>query len=132
MRLTGTWLLGLMLVGVLLPRTAWGYDPEVHQRLTFYAAKALNRCLAERSVPGLTPLEVRFIATSNMGLANSNALVRFFRWSYFDVAEHDDRRLLWLINTRFTSHFESSVKALSRSREPSERYRELGRIVSYI
>jgi hypothetical protein len=104
----------------------------VHQRLTFHAAKVLNRCLEGSDVPALTPLQVRFIATSNMGLANSNLLVRFFRWSYFDMADRDDRQLLWLINTRFLEHFEQVVGEVRSTDDASDRYRELGRIVSYV
>src|SRR5690606_10484898 len=94
-----------LLALALLPALSFGYEPQVHQRLTFHAAKILNRCLEGSRIPPLTPLQVRFIATSNMGLANSNFLVRFFRWSYFDMADRDDRQLLWLISTRFLEHF---------------------------
>lgn len=121
-----------LLLCVLLPTLASGYEPQAHQRLTFYAAKALNRCLEGSDVPPLTPLQVRFIATSNMGLANSNALVRFFRWSYFDVAGRDDRKVLWLINTRFLNHFDEVAQKLRTTSDSADRYRELGRVVSYV
>jgi hypothetical protein len=122
----------MLLLCLMVPTLVCGYEPQVHQRLTFYAAKVLNRCLDGSDVPPLTPLQVRFIATSNMGLANSNALVRFFRWSYFDVADRDDRKLLWLINTRFLNHFEEVTGYARTTRDDTERYRELGRIVSYV
>jgi len=108
------------------------YDSDAHQRLTFYAAKLLNRCLESSDVAPLTPLQVRFIATSNMGLANSNFLVRFFRWSYFDFDTGDDRRLLWLINTRFVEHFEEVTDEVRSAPEAAARYQALGRIVSYV
>ena len=126
------WLAALALIAVLTSAPARAYDPEVHQRLTFYAAKILNRCLEESEVASLTPLQVRFIATSNMGLANTNALVRFFRWSYFDVAGRDDRNLLWLVSTRFLDHFDQLVSDLREARTAPDGYRELGRIVSYV
>ena len=132
MRLTEPWRWLVLLVCALGPVSAFAYDPEVHQRLTFYAAKELNRCLEKSGAAPLTPLQVRFIATSNMGLANSNALVRFFRWSYFDVANRDDRQLLWLINTRFLDHFEEVAQEVRSTGDTTERYRELGRIVSYV
>lgn len=126
-------LAGVLTLAALLPGApSLGYEPQVHQRLTFYAAKVLNRCLEDTDVPPLTPLQVRFIATSNMGLANSNALVRFFRWSYFDLAAAEDRSLLWLVNTRFLDHFEELVDGLREARTAPEGYRELGRIVSYV
>ena len=122
----------VLLVGALLSASAHPYESQVHQRLTFYAAKELNRCLEGSDVALLTPLQVRFIATSNMGLANSNALVRFFRWSYFDIADREDRKLLWLINTRFLNHFEDVAEEVRTTADETERYRELGRIVSYV
>lgn len=122
----------VLLAGLLGPGAASGYDSQVHQRLTFYAAKLLNRCLEGTAVAPLTPLQVRFVATSNMGLANSNALVRFFRWGYFDVADRDDRHFLWLINTRFLDHFEEVAERVHEADDASERYQELGRIVSYV
>lgn len=122
----------LALLLFVWPSLVWCYEPQVHQRLTFYAAKELNRCLEGSSVAPLTPLQVRFVATSNMGLANSNALVRFFRWSYFDSADRDDRQLLWLINTRFLDHFEEVAHEVRSTDHASQRYRELGRVVSYV
>ena len=111
---------------------AYGYDSDVHQRLTFHAAKLLNRCLEGSDVAPLTPLQVRFIATSNMGLADTNFLVRFFRWSYYDPIADDGRRLLWLVNTRFVDHFEELAAELDTAASPSARYQALGRIVSYV
>ncbi|MDZ7670498.1 MAG: hypothetical protein U5Q16_14170 [Gammaproteobacteria bacterium] len=127
------WLLTALVLSVMaLPGAALGYEPERHQRLTFFAAKALNRCLDDTGVAHLTPLQVRFIANSNMGLADSNALVRFFRWSYFDPARDDDRSFLWLINTRFIDHFEELTGNVRQAADAAERYEELGRIVSYV
>jgi len=124
--------LGLAALLLLAPTLSFGYDPQVHQRLTFFAAKALNRCLEGGDIPPLTPLQVRFIATSNMGLANSNPLVRFFRWSYFDAADGGSRKFLWLVNTRFSEHFEQLVMQLQNTADEAERYQDLGRIVSYV
>lgn len=121
----------VLLLGVVAPVAGLGYEPQVHQRLTFLAAKELNRCLQGSGVAPLTPLQVRFVANSNMGLASTNALVRFFRWSYFDVTG-GNRKVLGLIDTRFLDHFEQVVGELGDTRDPDERYRALGRIVSYV
>ena len=131
MRRAEAWRVPLLLC-VLVPGVTGGYEAQVHQRLTFYAAKAFNRCVEATEVAPLTPLQVRFIATSNMGLANSNALVRFFRWSYFDAADSGDRNLLWLINTRFSDHFDEVADDVHSTGDATERYRELGRVVSYV
>ncbi len=111
---------------------AFGYEPEVHQRLTFVAAKTFNRCMEGGDAVPLTPLQVRFIATSNMGLANTNAFVRMFRWGYYDVAGEEDRRFLWLVNTRFMEHFDDVSREVRKLEDETERYEELGRIVSYV
>jgi hypothetical protein len=127
------WLSSLLLgAAMLAPVGAPAYEPEVHQRLTFHAARWFNRCVEGTEVPPLTPLEVRIIANSNMGLANTSALRRFFRWSYFDPAADRDRRWLWIVNTRFTDHYQNLLAELSESVDDTERYRELGRIVSYV
>lgn len=117
---------------LLLSCSARAYDPEVHQRMTFIAAKTLNRCVEGGDVVPLTPLQVRFIATSNMGLANTNAFVRIFRWSYFDVAERDDRKWLGMVNTRFMDHFDDVAHDMGGVEDDMERYEDLGRIVSYV
>lgn len=124
----------LMLAAWLGAGSAWGYEPDVHQQLTFLAAKELNRCAEGSEVAPLTPLQVRYIANSNVGLANSNALVRLFRWSYFDpsAAAQPDRRFLWLVNTRFTDHYAELVGELQRANDEADRLRDLGRIVSYV
>ena len=130
---TGRRRIGALLLGLLLPALGHGYESQVHQRLTFYAAKLLNHCLEGTEVEPLTPLQVRFIARSNMGLANSNLVVRFFRWGYFDVSDDDDHRFLWVINTRFLDHFEEvSQKLGADPGDSADQYRELGRIVSYV
>jgi hypothetical protein len=123
---------GLLLLCGWLPVAVRAYEPEVHQRLTFNAAHWLNRCVVGTDVPAITPLEVRMIARSNMGLADTSNFVRLFRWGYFDPAVSDDRRWLWVVNTRFTDHFQSLVASLHEADDEVARYKELGRIVSYI
>ncbi|MEQ8858694.1 MAG: hypothetical protein RIC56_08605 [Pseudomonadales bacterium] len=125
-------LLAVTLAGLLGSGAVAGYEPQVHQRLTFFAAKVLNRCVEGSPVAPLTPLQVRFIANGNMGLASSNALIRFFRWSYFDVADRDDRQFLWLISTRFLDDFDAVSERFEANEDAAERYQELGRIVSYV
>ena len=68
-------------LAMTLAPAASAYESRTHQRLTFLAAKQLNRCLAENSIPHLSPLQVRAIANSNAGLADSNFVARLFRWS---------------------------------------------------
>ena len=110
----------------------WGYEPSVHQKLTFHAAKLFNRCADEALVPPLTPLQVRYIAKSNVAVADSNFLVRMFRWNYYDRQGQRERSALWLINTRMHGHFNHLLDGLYDAEDSVERYRLLGAIVSYL
>ena len=46
--------------------------PPLHQQFTFIAAKQLNRCLEGSSLPRLTPLQVRYIAKSDVAQAQGS------------------------------------------------------------
>ena len=52
--------------------TSAAYDPALHQQFTFIAAKQLNRCLEGSSLPRLTPLQVRYIAKSDVAQAQGS------------------------------------------------------------
>lgn len=124
---------GLCLVVALLGSSlALAYESEVHQRLTFHAAKWFNRCSAETTTLPLTPLQVRYAARSNVALADSNLFVRMFRWNYYNRAGQQERSALWLVSTRLHEHFNKVVQRLEQASEPAERYRELGRIIFYL
>ena len=128
LRTAHRWLTALLLV----PALASGYEPEVHQKLTFHAAKLFNGCVEETGLRPLTPLQVRYVAKANVALADSNFFVRLFRWNYYDRAEQQPRSLLWVVSTRLHGHFEQLVQELESADDDAARYRELGRIVSYL
>jgi hypothetical protein len=121
------------LAAALLAATfeAGAYEPEVHQQLTFLAAKQLTRC-GDAGTTQLSPLEVRRIANSNLGMADSNFFVRLFRWTYYDPLEREGTSIAWVLNTRFNDHFRELVRELDEADTTSARLREFGRIVSYI
>ncbi len=120
-----------MLVGIVaLP--AHGYEPEIHQKLTFLAAKQLDRCVAGSEVPGLNALQVRIIAKANTRQADANLFVRMFRWNYYDRSGVGDREILWIIDTRFHEHFDQVVRRIGSAEDANDRYRNLGRIVGYV
>jgi hypothetical protein len=121
----------LVLAFALAP-AASAYEPRSHQRLTFLAAKQLNRCLGETSIPHLSPLQVRAIANSNVGLADSNFVARLFRWSYYDPLEREGHSVGWVVTTRFNDHFRQLVAELESARSDDDRQAALGRIVSYV
>lgn len=112
--------------------TSHAYEPAIHQKLTFVAAKQLNRCLAGTQIPNLNALQVRIIAKANTRQADANLLVRMFRWNYYDRSGAGDRELLWVIDTRFHDHFDEVVERIGSAEQANDRYRDLGRIVGYV
>ena len=111
---------------------SFAYEPSIHRKLTFVAAKQLKRCLADQAVPGLNALQVRNIAEANTRQADTNLFVRLFRWNYYDRSGVGDRDILWVIDTRFHEHFDEVVRRMDAAPEASARYRDLGRIVGYV
>ena len=111
---------------------ARGYEPAIHQKLTFVAAKQLNRCVSGLKVPGLNALQVRIIAKANTRQADANLFVRMFRWNYYDRSGVGDRDILWVIDTRFHEHFDQLVQRIGAAEAVNDRYRNLGRIVGYV
>jgi len=119
--------LALTLLGV----PALGYDGEIHQHLTFLAAKQFNRCVEGTEIEPVTPLEVRYMARSSMAAAEGNFFVRMFRWRYYDRADESERSALWLVDTRFHAQFNELLRQMDDARDV-ERYRDFGRIASYL
>ncbi|MDH3641154.1 MAG: hypothetical protein OES38_03605 [Gammaproteobacteria bacterium] len=111
---------------------ARAYDGEQHQQLTFLAAKQFNRCVAGTNVPMLTPLQVRYIARSNVGQAERNLFARMFNWRYYDRGAEAERSMMWAFDTRFHEHFNEVLERLNRADDAAKRYSNLGRIVSYV
>ena len=130
------WPRALCLVAVIVclgtAQFAVAYEGQMHQRLTFLAAKHFNHCVVDSDIPMLTPLQVRYIALSNVGLAETNFFVRLFRWGYYDRADQAERNLLWLVDTRFHEHFNEIQARLDKSAEPVRIYQDLGRILGYV
>ena len=119
-------------LGVLAAGPARGYEPDIHQKLTFIAAKQLNRCVEGSGAPGVNALQVRIIAKANTRQADANLFVRMFRWNYYDRSGVGDRDMLWVIDTRFHEHFDEVARRIEAAAEASDRYRELGRVVGYV
>ncbi len=108
------------------------YESPIHQKLTFLAAKQLNRCLADRATPPVNALQVRMIARANARQAETNAFVRMVRWNYYDRSGVGDRDLLWVIDTRFHEHFKAQARALATADDDAAAFPHLGRIVNYV
>ncbi|MCZ0944050.1 MAG: hypothetical protein OXJ53_13410 [Gammaproteobacteria bacterium] len=108
------------------------YESSIHQKLTFLAAKQLNRCLAGRITPPVSALQVRMIARANARQAETNVLVRMMRWNYYDRSGVGDRDILWVIDTRFHEHFDQQVSKLAAAGGDAEAFPYLGRILNYV
>ena len=125
-------IVALCLLAGFAPAPARGYESDIHQKLTFVAAKQLNRCVAGSGVPGVNALQVRLIAKANTRQADANLFVRMFRWNYYDRSGVGDRDILWVIDTRFHEHFDEVVRRIGAADRANDRYRELGRVVGYV
>lgn len=111
---------------------AQAYDGSVHQFMTFLAAKQFNRCVEGTDIPALTPLQVRYIARANSGLAERSVFARMFNWRYYDRDDQSEQSMMWVVDTRFHDHFDELSGRLSVVDDPTAAYQDLGRAISYI
>lgn len=108
------------------------YDGGAHQFLTFLAAKQFNRCVEDTTIPPLTPLQVRYIARANTGLADRSVFARMFNWRYYNRADQSEQTVMWVVDTRFHDHFEELSGRLEANADAVAAYQDLGRILSYV
>ena len=121
-----------LVTGVLLADPSAAYEPSMHQQFTFIAAKHLNRCLEGTTLPRLTPLQVRYIAKSDVAQAQGTWWQAPFRWGYYERAGQQQKKWLWLVDTRLHEHFAQLSGELSVAREPSDQYSDLGYVINYL
>ncbi len=119
-------------LALVLAAASAAYESPIHQKLTFSAAKQLNRCLAGRVIPPVNALQVRMIARANARQAETNIFVRMARWNYYDRSGVGDRDILWVIDTRFHEHFDKQVRELAAAGGDAEAFRYVGRILNYV
>jgi hypothetical protein len=100
--------------------------------MTFLAAKQFNRCVEGTDIPALTPLQVRYIAKANTGLAERSVFARMFNWRYYDRDDQSEQSMMWVVDTRFHDHFDELSGRLNVVEEPVAAYQDLGRAISYI
>jgi hypothetical protein len=114
---------------------AYAYEGDVHQQITFIAAKQMSRC---ESLPDLdagarlTALDTRYIVKANVAQAGSNVFVRMFRWNYYNPMVDEVKPVLGIIDTRFDSHFNTLVDGLSNSDSRQQRLSMFGGVLSYV
>ena len=111
---------------------AHAYEGDIHQQLTFLAARQYNRCVKDIHLPSLTPLQMRYVAKANANRADRAWWKRLFRWNYYDRSEQSPRRVLWLIETRIHDTYEDTLRRLTNARDLSRRFTNLGRIVNHV
>ena len=130
MKSTGT--AALTLAFALLAGSVSAYDGDVHQQLTFIAARQYNRCAESTPLARLTPLEVRYVAKANATEAERPWWQRLFRWNYYDRSEQSARRFMWLLETRMHDSYRDTLQRLDEAQDLSRRYTNLGRIANYL
>jgi hypothetical protein len=112
---------------------AQAYEADIHQQLTFIAARQFNQCAqASEEVARLSALDTRYVVKSNVAQADGNFFVRMFRWRYYNRADQTNKSMLGLIETRFHEHFAALVDAVEEDHERDARLRALGRVMNYV
>lgn len=130
-------LLGCILL-VSLPAPAHAYPAEVHQQLSFLAARVFNRCVENTSIPKLSTLNVRYAARSASEEASAGFFTRTLRWQYYDRRQvQEPERWLWLVETSMQGRYLDLERALQRSADArngdlEQRYTDLGRLMSHV
>jgi len=122
----------LALISTIAP-TARAYDAEIHQQLTFIAARQFNQCV--QYAPGmrrLSALDTRYVVKANVAQEDRNFFTRIWRWDYYNRDGQKTRTSLGLIDTRFHDHFDKLVSRLEDSGERSDQLRNLGRILNHV
>jgi len=122
----------LALAAGMVAGSVRAYDGDVHQQLTFIAARQYNRCAEVSHLTRLTPLEVRYVAKANAGQAERSGWLRMFRWNYYDRGDQSAGRFLWLIETRMHERYRVTLRRLAQARDLGRRFTNLGRVVNHL
>ena len=122
----------LALAAAVLGGGAFAYEGEIHQQLTFIAARHYNQCVEGTREALLTPLQVRYIAKANAAQADRSWWRRLFRWNYYDRSEQSAGRVLWLLETRMHASFRDSLERLDSAQDLGRQFTSLGRVVNHV
>lgn len=121
-----------LLVAGGIAGAAAAYEGEIHQRLTFIAARHYNHCVEGTGLALLTPLQVRYVAKANANQAEQSWWQRLFRWNYYDRSEQSAGRVLWLLETRMHNSFRDTLARLDSTQDLGRRFTSLGRVVGHV
>ncbi len=111
----------------------WGYESDLHQQLTFIAARQLNECVQdEANVARLSALDTRYIVKANVAQADGNFFVRMFRWQYYNRDDQTNRSAWGLVETRFHDRFVELIDTLQSGKQRRRQLTSFGQMLSFI
>ena len=122
-----------LIVILFFANFSFGYESDIHQQLTFLAAKQYSRCAdldAELYQP--SALDVRYLVRANVAQADAGFFSRMFRWNYYNPSELQQRDVLGVIETRFQEHYRSLLRDIELGDRLEIRLKAVGRIISYL
>ena len=111
----------------------YSYDSDIHQQLTFLAAKQYSKCAEVRpSLYRPSALDVRYLVRANVAQADAGFFSRMFRWNYYSPNPQDQKEVLWIIETRFQGHYRSLLRQIELGDKAEDRLKAVGRVISYL
>ena len=111
----------------------YSYDSDIHQQLTFLAAKQYSKCADTRQGPYRpSALDVRYLVRANVAQADAGFFSRMFRWNYYSPESQDQKDVLWVIETRFQRHYRSLLRQIELGNKAEDRLKAVGRVISYL
>ena len=109
------------------------YDSDIHQQLTFLAAKQYSKCAeTQQGLYRPSALDVRYLVRANAAQADAGFFSRMFRWNYYSPESQDQKDVLWVIETRFQGHYRSLLRQIELGDKAEDRLKAVGRVISYL
>ena len=109
------------------------YDSDIHQQLTFLAAKQYSKCAeTQQGLYRPSALDVRYLVRANVAQADAGFFSRMFRWNYYSSNPQDQKDVLWVIETRFQGHYRSLLRQIELGDKAEDRLKAVGRVISYL
>ena len=109
------------------------YDSDIHQQLTFLAAKQYSKCTeTQQGLYRPSALDVRYLVRANAAQADAGFFSRMFRWNYYSPNPQDQKDVLWVIETRFQGHYRSLLRQVELGDKAEDRLKAVGRVISYL
>ena len=124
----------LVVLGAVWPAShVRAYESDIHQQLTFIAARQYNACVqSQPSTPRLSALDSRYIVKANVAQADGGFFGRIFRWPYYNRDDQTNQSAWWVFETRFHERFENQLSLIARDAKPEQQLRAVGRVVSFV